>query len=214
VRAADFHVGECKSEKSAGKLASGIDTSDYAGLQCVAWKFGDAKTPAIDLINWPASCGFPDDTEGLWQGVAEVADPNALQLRVEWNFEYPNACGGCLYDFSFKLENFEANGTLQLAIDTRSCTGDCAWSKQKLTLPAKPSGVVCRYADWRVPSSQEWPRNALFAPLDGQCDAGLAPLARGDGTQVCAVTCKTSSDCPLPGVLTCSDGLCRIAHPW
>lgn len=45
---ADFSFNECKSERTMGKLMSGRETSDYTGLECVAWDFRDKSNPKID----------------------------------------------------------------------------------------------------------------------------------------------------------------------
>jgi hypothetical protein len=110
----EFRVNECGSGEPSNELLMGREPQDYPGLQCVAWKRAGAKL-SVDLINFPAGCGFQGyERETMWKGGVRQ-DKSKLDFEVVWDFGSPNACGGCLHDFSFVLDGVHAEDPL----DTR-----------------------------------------------------------------------------------------------
>ena len=141
-----FVLNECKTRATSG-LLTGRETSDYAGLECVAWDFASGDV-AIDLINRPAHCGFSGEPseDTLWSPSVRQLSASQIEYDVEWNFSDPNACEGCLHDFSVKLRDVELEERVRIDVATRSCTTICPWERDSLRA-AEPSGIRCRYVD-------------------------------------------------------------------
>lgn len=58
IEVSDFGIHECKRGPGSGELATGRETADYGGLECIAWRLS-ADSTAIDLINHGA-CQLTD----------------------------------------------------------------------------------------------------------------------------------------------------------
>lgn len=173
------------------------------------------------MINRGEGCGFggEEPDESLWVAHVEQSE-DEVQLKVEWNFESPNACGGCVDDFSVKLKKVASNAKLRLEIDSRPCVGvDCQWSTDTITLPigTEASGIRCRYlrAGWTSMLNAQWSPGKLHLPrADGTCDAALVATDIAGPGNICVAPCTEDSDCPLQDLLACHQGTCQLAHPW
>lgn len=214
---ADFAFRECKSSSTAGELATGRDTLDYGGLECLAWDFSEGKT-SIDLINRREGCGFQgfEQDETLWRAQLVQSTANLLQLNVSWDFESPSACGVCLNDFSVQAGAINASSDLRLSVKTRSCSVDCEWTEDAVVIDLSESlsGIRCRYVDWNTSgSSVRTYRGKLGGPSeDGNCDASL--VAREiDGFSRCLRACDSNQECEAV-LATCVDGACQLIDPW
>lgn len=215
IAVADFAFRECKTSAASGALATGRDTQDYAGLECVAWKVS-ASEAAIDLINRRAGCGFDgnDPDESLWRPTLERPSSNELTVKVSWEFNDPSACGDCLHDFSVRSEAAAISGErLRLNLATRSCSSaDCAWSQDTVMLESN-AGIRCRYVDWDGSLIVQSYAGKLGGPArDGTCDASLV-ATEIDGATRCLKACSSEADCDAE-VSTCVDGACRLTDPW
>jgi hypothetical protein len=216
-----FAVSECKSDQSTNTLVTGRQSSDYAGLGCVAWDFTDDSQPRLDLINREVGCGFQgSESVGatkLWRPSSLSLKGSRLQLALQWNFESPSACGGCLDDFSMSLEPFDLANAVSLEIRTRDCTGNCKWSEDtvEINVVRDPAGIACRYLD-RYGTFDEPATGKLHRPVNavGGCDDDLDVLPRAPGRSICVARCSDDSDCPLQALLACEHGTCQIASPW
>jgi hypothetical protein len=221
IEVAKFELNECKKGSSEGKLLTGRDTSDYLGLECVAWNVASSGF-AIDLINREENCGFGGDEseETLWTPTARQPSAEQLELHVEWKSDGANACGSCRYDFSVVLDDISIDHDLMLEVATRSCNAkDCDWTRDFVTVPVTEdrSGIRCRYLDWSHgwPSDTEPAQGKQHGPArDGGCDDALVLTTVAKDRTVCVAPCEQDSDCPLYGLLSCDDGTCQLTAPW
>lgn len=149
VEIANFQYSACKSSATepAPALLTKRTSEDYAGQECVAWQFGEAQRLDLDLINITAACGFPKGQGGLWKPRANLNGEGVLTVEIGWDFEYANACGSCLQDFSLSMALPSASQPLQVVFATRGANEE-PW--QSTTMPVDPSsapgGIVCREA--------------------------------------------------------------------
>jgi hypothetical protein len=220
IEVAKFELNECKNGSSKGELLTGRETSDYLGLECVAWNVVRSRL-AIDLINREEGCGFEGtNDETLWTPTARQPSPDELELDVQWKFEAPSACGGCRHDFSVLLNDVSIEHDLKLVIATRSCISkDCLWSRDTVSLPAAEArpGIRCKYVDWlsERPSGSDSAQGKLHGPArDSSCDDALVATTVAKELTICLAPCTQDSDCPLDGLLSCSDGTCQLTAPW
>lgn len=218
----DFTLHECKKAATRGELETGRETADYAGLECVAWRFSD-KGSAIDLINRYEGCGWdghdPAPDETLWTPKLVQTESNSLTYSVSWEFEGASACGECLHDFSIAATAVSlADADLDLKLATRSCsTSDCRWTEESLTIPRTElkEGIRCRYVDWDGSGAlRAMVKGKLGGPPDGDaCDDGLVAVTFDASISQCLKACSDDSDCPTP-LTECQEGACKLADPW
>ena len=221
VELQSFAVSECKSDRSSNTLVTGRQQSDYAGLGCVAWDFTNDSQPKLDLINRAVGCGFQGtesvEAARLWRPSSLALKGTRLQLALQWKFETPNACGGCLDDFSMSLAPFDLPKAVSLEIRTRDCTSNCRWTEDSVEIDVmhEPAGITCRYLD-RYGTFDDPVTGKLHRPVNaaGGCDDDLDVLPRAPGQTICVARCSDDSDCPLPELLACDHGTCQIASPW
>lgn len=216
----DFTLHECKTSSSSGELSTGRVTEDYPGLDCVAWSFSGERA-ALDLINRLEGCGFEGNEmdETLWTPALEQTGSEALEYTVSWEHEAPSACGACLHDFSIRAQGLsDLASEVDLDVATRSCNGDCSWSRDSLELALSKSqeGIRCRYVDWTrsVVSNADLFRGKLGGPArDGMCDEPLVAVEVENGSEICLQACTANDDCESD-VLRCTEGTCQLADPW
>jgi hypothetical protein len=67
---------------------------------------------------------------------------------VQWNFRDPNACGGCINDFSVSVEEIELEDDVRIDVAARDCTS-CPWDRDVVDTNDQRTGIQCRYGDWR-----------------------------------------------------------------
>ncbi len=209
----DFQFGACNAAAAepAPPLFTGRNSPDYAGLQCVAWQRSEPGRLRLDFINAEASCGFPRGQGGLWRPTLELRGDGTLDVKVEWDFASANACGACLQDFSFVVTGTGVDEVRSTGLLTRSCTSDCPWGTAVETVAlTADGGVTCRYPNLLHVSGLE--EGALhMPPKQGVCQAGLTPVLNDLGSTICAVSCGADQDCPLEGLLSCTDGACVLS---
>lgn len=221
LKISDFTFHECKHPGASGELETGRETSDYPGLECVAWRFSNGSG-AIDLINRVEGCGFdgndPSPDETLWTPKLVQTASNALTYSVSWEFEGASACGACLHDFSISapaLSLDDADVYLKLA--TRSCNAsDCKWAETSLKIPQKElkEGIRCRYTDWNRVRGNDADKGTLGHPArDGACDDSLVAVELDGDDARCLKACADDDDCQTP-LTKCKDGACQLADPW
>ena len=236
---ASFHASDCKKEPSpsgAGVVASGspdagmvtartsqplsFDAS-YDGLQCIAWKRLGAGSYRFDLGNFHEGCGIE------WKGNASVRQDGTVALDAVDVGCTKASCGWCIYDWSYEVHGVpeDANARLHVRVtdtDGSSCQGST--DPYDVTLPTKDAaeGSLCRPAfryavAWQV--MERGTSGALHTPCGPDeptpCAAGLTcgPLGSPDDLR-CLASCANDSDCPLPGVLGCQEGTCRLVRTW
>ncbi len=206
----EFVLDECKG-RGSGKLLTGRETSDYAGLECVAWEFKSGDV-VIDLINRPAHCGFSGDSEEetLWSPTVKQLSVRQIEYDVQWNFSDPNACGGCLHDFSVRLSDVELDERVRLDVATRSCTRVCTWQRDSVRA-AEPSGIRCRY----VYNDRDEGGTLRLPPYNGVCEGELVPTELSEDIgSLCLPSCDSDDDCQLGELESCQDGVCKLRDPW
>lgn len=207
----EFVLHECQSS-AKGALLTGREASDYAGLECVAWDL--RSDAALDLINRAAACATGFGEETLWTPAVKQLSPDRIEYDVQWNFSDPNACGGCLYDFSVKLRDVELGEHVRIDVATRSCTKGCDWSRDSVRTGDEASGIRCRYIENETGDSSDWGKVGIHPRNDGSCDSELIPVEGEDGETRCLPSCEEDSDCPATDVQSCIDGACQLRDPW
>lgn len=209
-----FELNECQSRAATSSLLTGRHAADYTGLECVAWDFASDQY-ALDLIHVPAGCGFRgSEDETLWQPIVKRGSRSSLEYDVQWNFADPNACGGCIHDFSVMFEEVDLDDDLRIETKTRSCT-KCPWARDSVDTNHERAGVRCRYGDWRElsPSLRAAGTENQPARDDGTCDDDLQAV-EVKGTTRCLPSCKTDEDCPAAELQACTAGACQLTKSW
>lgn len=231
-----FTGSKCKKEAASALhstltrgLVTGVDGTEYEGLQCVAWDV--SVQGKFDLLNFASACG-PD-----WVGSASRADDGGITLAVNNPSCAVAGCGSCIYDWSFTVDRVAADGDIALDIDVIVCDKAGETSNNQtfaLSIPAAASakGVTCRYAEY---GALQWQAFALGTmgrlnmpcvdpadyPGEGEpppCEDGLACTKMQPGTHrdaaICLKSCAADADCPLPELSSCQDGVCRLKAQW
>lgn len=218
VKVIDFTLHECKAPNDSGELATGRETADFVGFECVAWRFSDAST-AIDLINRAEGCGWdghdPGSEKSPWTPKLVQNDSDALTYSVSWESDGASACGTCVHDFSIAARGVSLDDSpLNLKLETRSCT-QCPWASESIDIPHAQvkEGIRCRYVDWNRVGSSKF-RAQLGGPTrDGACDDGLVATEVESDTTLCLKACTSDDDCQK-SLTTCKDGACQLRDPW
>jgi len=216
-----FKDSYCKDSISNSELFTGRNSALYKGLICISWDIETSGRALFDLINFDRMCGFEPGDENLWIGQAYQDFDGLLRLNVDWDSPDENACGDCLYDFSFEIDGLEFSEALD--VTTGNCTGNCDnWSGFKVTIPVyrMPAGIICKYADvehilasTRVPD--DWKRGTLhMPPKQGECEEDLTLIEKKEGEELCAATCSSTKPCPLEEILECQSGICQLIETW
>ena len=232
-----FHGSECKKNMpttakalpAPNRRTLGDDTdksisfdSSYDGLQCIAWQKLASGSFRFELGNFHSSCGIDD-----WKGSAIVAADGTVVMHAINSGCKAAACGWCLYDWTFEVRGVPEDTDAHLMVsivgdDGKSC--DSARAADDITIPTSDAeqGILCRpvfrFAADALGHSLETP-GKLNKPCDPTvqtpCEAELScgPLASQDDLR-CLARCSTDSDCPLPDVLTCQGGTCRLTQTW
>jgi hypothetical protein len=213
VKVTDFTLHECKGPEESGELATGRQTANLDGFECVAWRFSEAST-AIDMINRAESCGF-GGKDTLWRPKLVQNASDELTFSVSWE-SWPTACGACVHDFSIAAEAVSLDdSTLNLKLETRSCP-DCPWATESIAIPRAQvkEGIRCRYVNWNRATRSSDFRGKLGGPTrDDACDDGLvATEVEGDAT-LCLKACTSDDDCQK-SLTECKDGSCQLKDPW
>jgi hypothetical protein len=224
------HIGGCKKYDEEALSVQALtraetDPATYKGLHCMRWERSGEQV-RFDVFNLSGPCYV------FWEGRSKRRKDGGLDLVLRNSACQQAACGGCLYDASFEIEAAQIDGddaTVGLLMDNCDDDLDKAGSWQ-LHSGKNASSLVCEYADAmgvreqrdmygrcgeaNMPciganSSCEW--YGLDAGVDrGQCDSGLTCTDVGGGDPRCLVDCKGDADCPLPDVMACDDGVCRL----
>ncbi|HET7538780.1 MAG TPA: hypothetical protein VFK05_02880 [Polyangiaceae bacterium] len=231
-----FHASDCKKELTVGsKSLPAPDSgplrnvtskqvsfdSSYDGLQCISWQKLEGGAVRFDLGNFHEGCGVD------WQGSASITADGKVALNAI-NAECAVArCGWCMYDWGFDVRGVPEGKDATLQVTVVDDAGEhCpnATAPYEITLPTSSAaqGLLCRPA---FRSAVEWQANALGTngglnmPCDpataSSCSAELScgPLASTDDLR-CLARCSADSDCPLPEVLSCIEGTCRLTQTW
>jgi hypothetical protein len=239
-----FHASECKkapalvgtsgtdgSGGSSGSSDAGVPTArasqalsydaGYDGLQCIAWQRLGAGMFGFDLGNFHEGCGIE------WKGNASVGRDGIVALDAIDAGCTKARCGWCIYDWTFEVRGVPEGKDARLRVrvadsDGASCEGST--DPYDVTVPTKddPQGILCRPAFRSAVSWQVMERGTsgqLHTPCGptepAPCAAPLScgPLGSADDLR-CLQPCATDADCPLPGVLHCQEGTCRLARTW
>jgi hypothetical protein len=217
-----FEASSCKkgtglADGSVGQTQQALVTSsEYEGLQCIAWERKDGGAVTLQLLNFPGGCGV------TWDGRAEK-NGATLELRLV-NTDCRNArCGSCIYDYRFDLSGIAESSELPLKIGTMECATDPAvhWDYETtLHLADGREGVVCRYAPrgtlvWVGKCAERNLPCGSDAVCGMTCAGGLT-CASVDGASDtrCLASCQADADCSPATAMTCQDGTCRLATTW
>ena len=221
-----FQGSACKKDAAFAEimpLYSTFDSDELAGLQCVAWKRADGGMK-VDLINFSGACGAD------WHGKA-VVDGDRVTVTVENPRCMVADCGSCIYDWSFDVDGVDPEAAITVVAEQDTCPGEQEIDRVTATIPAgAPEGIICNYAsygslEWHAMSTGE--SGMIHMPCVGSeesedgtappCDGDMVCAENGDGNEtheICLAPCTEEADCPHPDLLSCQEGLCRIAEPW
>ncbi len=124
--------------------SSGCKGQPDGQKQCVSFTLDEAGDLTLELENFVASCGFPPDVQDLWKAKGSV-DEGLGTVEIFWDFEYPNACGNCVYDWTLKLADVDETLPFTLGIAVRDCDGtDCEPRRYQVDLDLRAGeGKVC-----------------------------------------------------------------------
>ena len=228
----NFADSGCKKGQSSALTAGYAETShallatdaaQYNGLTCLSWD-ATGTTLKIDCLNFGGGCGVK------WQGEAEVADGNAVKLFANHEPEdfggeigtscAQAACGSCIYDWSFEIKGIDASKNSPLTLtEGGSCASRTDTYTTTLPLASKKKSAVCRYAEYGLLTWAGGSNGTINMPCRGvPCDDGLActkmPDDLSENAAICLKTCTADADCPLDGLLKCTEGLCKLAETW
>jgi hypothetical protein len=190
-------------------LLTDRDNTEYAGLRCIAWEVTNAPSVRLDFINFRELC---DIVEVPWIPTAHERDDGTIALTATWEPSFPNACGYCLYDFSFEVSISSVEQALDVAFASRGCSKECSplWYRGTLPIAEMPSGITCEYIETISLSDQPDARGSLHMPTsNGQCDNGLIAV-----DDICVGPCSVDTDCPLVEVQTCQQNACVLTDAF
>ena len=234
-----FNDSGCKKGETAA-LTAGLaaskhallttDGAQYEGLTCVSWD-ATGNTLKVDCLNFGGGCGVP------WQGQAQVTDGNALNLFARHDYELIGgllecsgaACGSCIYDWSYEVKGIDTSKDSPLTLQSGPPCDRAHDYSMTLPLATTKKGSICRYAEYGLLTWANGEMGTIHMPCRDPydyppdqpptpCDEGLectkmAPGSYRDST-ICLQTCPTDADCPLDGLLKCTNGLCKLADTW
>jgi hypothetical protein len=219
-----FEGSACKKDAPDGGGGLGesrqalMTASDYDGLQCIAWERGAAGKLSLQLINFRGGCSV------TWDGQAEVNADGRVDLRLINPSCQVAGCGWCIYDFRFELSGVEPRPDLPLRIGFVDCPSDptVRWDYDtSLHLGEAKEGITCRYGDRSALTwlGQRGKKNLLCGGSGGPCPATCAddlactPVDGVDDGR-CLAPCTADTDCFPSSVMTCQQGVCRLASAW
>ncbi|MBN2715250.1 MAG: hypothetical protein JXX14_05310 [Deltaproteobacteria bacterium] len=224
-----FTGSDCKShlflpQAGPSALYTMEQSLPYQGLQCVSFKHDENNLFSIDLINFHGACGAE------YVGDYTAGENGELNLLVNNPGCRIAACGYCVYDWSFEVENVE---TAELTINV--VENPCPESDQS---PSETSfqitkseletgqGISCTYKDISLfetiacgtlhqpcnqLASDSSDNDPLCGVADTQCDTGYTCTQTDAMPQpICVAECTENADCPLQPLLTCDNGLCLL----
>jgi hypothetical protein len=228
-----FSASACKKENGQS-LKAGVygsvhqplttDTAVYDGLTCISWD-ATGTTLKTDLINFSGGCSIE------WQGSAETSAGNSLTLHANHEPKVPGdentcmyaACGWCIYDWAYEVKGLDLSKDSPAEIVSGLPCDKSNVEIYNYTFPlaSAKTGVVCDYMDPNVLAwiSMGSGAGKLHMPCrdvssaQGHCNTGLA-CTKMTSNSICLKTCAQDSDCPLPDLLKCTDGLCRLVQTW
>jgi len=223
-----FASSDCKSRPAAKSRLARLrslkvitDEAGLAGLRCVAWERVGGDTLKVDLYNFDAACAKS------WNGDAALAADGTLALNVDNPSCQPEACGICLYDWSFDLHvGPAADGELPVNLTVSACSGQQDGSQRSLVIGSEVKGIRCTLASY---GAVNWQASAAGTcgtagmpcvgsllcgsgsfTSTGTCADGLVCDSSAAANEpVCLVPCTTVADCPRADVYACQAGLCR-----
>ncbi len=210
-------VSQCKSDSDfESKALTGADR--YDGLSCMYWERSDDNLH-LQALNFRGGCSI------TWQGAFERISSGPSVLLTNPSCAVA-ACGSCLYDATFDIDLREASVADDAEIPLRSdasCSGDADLIDVWTLEPDASQGITCQHAqglDWHanrlgtcgqanMPCRQD---DGLCADNgEGPCDADLTCTDVGGSSFVCLQQCTRDEDCIASDVMTCDEGLCRLA---
>lgn len=192
----------------------------YDGLTCFVWSRADDRL-TISLTNYETGC-FADRG---WSPRAELAKDGALELVLADDECSVAACGWCVYDLSFTIEDAELLRDREVRLYERGCDSSPArFKRAMLPLGSQQSGAVCTYAHYvalqgfgAAPPGQRGACGAVQAGTadaacsDGQRCVDLGANEGGDFSKGkrCLATCASDADCDA--LSRCEAGACRLS---
>jgi hypothetical protein len=198
---------------------------EYDGLFCIGWEHTGDGSIRITLKNFHQTCGVD------WTGTARVRSDGVDLDLVNSGCRVAH-CGWCIYDATFEVRGVASDSDTNVEISVVDDSGAACQNgvdgtgtpRYSATLPTKQEadGVICRPALQFAVFEQAMTLGTCGAHLTpcgpSQCTAcndGLtcAPITTSDD-QRCLHSCAADTDCPLPGVLSCQSGFCRLARTW
>jgi hypothetical protein len=224
---ADFDRSACKSGGSALRLpgvmatraALTVDSADYEGLYCFAWKASDDGRMRLDVFNMVGGCHID------WELADARYDAKGLRLRVQNDECAVAGCGSCAYDLSFDLTGIDRDAPLPMSLSQLNCDDELTRDATTLILPIdeRGEGVICREGGGNrfviecgvahsTPCAEQGPGRC--ADEGATCGDGLVCDPRTDASQdLCLTGCESDDDCPLP-VEACVAGACRLRETF
>jgi len=222
-----FEDSRCKSghgEEDAAQARPRNAYAEYDGLQCFVWERLENDVLAITLTNFHAGCAV------TWGGDA-VLDGDTVELRLTNLICAVAGCGWCIYDWSFEVSDVPEVDELPVRVARRGCPDESFEVTDGATLPLgeAAAGALCRYGNKYAVEQHAGEMGQCgqrFMPCtsaneeEGFCwSEESSPPCTGDlvcepETNLCHQQCTSNDDCPLPGTVSCQDGLCRPVDPW
>jgi hypothetical protein len=202
-----------------GSGCGGDDEPDgFEGLSCIRTRvIGESLT--VDLWNVSMPCGSERE------GSAKAAGGAAVDVALVNPGCAVAACGNCEYDGHFEIDisPFTAARALDVEISfDEGCEHAGERWRASMTLDEGSEILDCSYRAWGAVANdcggvlQPCLSGIMCLPaqpLDESapaCDEGLVCEASPrNGAPICVPVCEADDDCPLDGVLSCSDGRCR-----
>lgn len=221
----DVQVSSCKSGEMLASSVQALtdaasDSARYDGFTCMRWTREDERL-RLDAINFQGGCLVH------WKGGLEERD-DGVALRLTNPSCIVAACiAGCGYDVSAEIDtsavHVEPNAEIPL-ITEEVCESDpitvATW---KLPANDAKSGITCDYvenlghqaASNGLCGQQHMPCRTLegaCAEDTGapECDPGLRCVSVNAWDSVCLRVCDHDDECPLPEVMTCTEGTCQL----
>ncbi len=184
-------------------------------LECLEWDYASGEL-SLMVSNFSGPCGAE------WEGATRLLGAGAVTIQLDTCLVA--RCGSCTYDTSGLLAAplEEIVGSPGNALEVTLALGDCegqVTSERRWNVPLleQRAGILCQPATPQFSGPitsdhfSETQRN-LYAV----CDPAQAPSAvectegRSCVEGYCMAPCTEDPDCPMPGVLVCSDGACRL----
>jgi len=221
----NYYSSTCKQGQDVLEYTDPIINTDYSaynGLTCFSWD-ATGQTFKMDLVNFGGGCAV------TWQGGATLEKGNSLILYSNHEPLVPGdtkyctwaKCGACIYDWSYEIKGVDTSKDLITEVIVGLPCDDPNTYTTTIPLSSKKQGILCKYTEYRLMRNDSEYGGRLNVPCRDatpSCDTGLTCVKMEPGTYkdsaTCLKPCQQDSDCPLDGLLKCTDGFCILSSTW